>query len=335
MTDVLHGTDDAIMPQATSIPSRACPHRRAVQRVRYRDLDVAGPGPVGELPRSRAMQRTGWPARRAVRGPAARRCTQMPRQQDSATALVRASAALRERFDQVAVPRRSQRLALREERPDTAVTAESARWSSFALRADGSWRSAATARRWTSSRASGSAMASSSQVRSRADRKTHILSVPSSSRLETNPADWRTPCRIELCIRGVAGSQVGAQPGMSTVFAALPAARRANQLRRRGWSSRAAGDKRDIRMPAPAATAASGRLRRVGGRGRRAHDHLRSPGVGLLCRVAVLRARLRPRCQGADGQYHPPPVRGPQAGDRLVAQLHLERRAAGRPIRVK
>ena len=162
-------------------------------------------------------------------------------------------------------------------------------------------------------------------------RKPHILSVPSSSRLETNPADWRTPCRIELCIRGVAGSQVGAQPGMSTVFAALPAARRANQLRRRGWSSRAAGDKRDIRMPAPAATAASAGLAGVGGRGRRAHDHLRSPGVGLLCRVAVLRARLRPRCQGADGQYHPPPVRGPQAGDRLVAQLHLERRAAWPP----
>ena len=34
------------------------------------------------------------------------------------------------------------------ERPDTAVTAESARRSSFAVWADGSWRSAATARRW-------------------------------------------------------------------------------------------------------------------------------------------------------------------------------------------
>src|SRR5690242_21190165 len=81
----------------------------------------------------------------------------------------------------LAVPRRSQCLALREERPDTAVTAESARRSNFALRADGSWRSAATATRWTSSRASGSAMVSSSQVRSRADSKTHMLSVPSSS----------------------------------------------------------------------------------------------------------------------------------------------------------
>jgi len=41
---------------------------------------------------------------------------------------------------------------------------------------------------WTSNRASGSAMASSSQVRSRADRKTHMLSVPSpSSRPEARP----------------------------------------------------------------------------------------------------------------------------------------------------
>jgi hypothetical protein len=83
---------------------------------------------------------------------------------------------------------RSQLLALCEERPDTAVTAESARRSSFAVWADGSWRSAATARRWTSSRASGSAIASSSQVRNRADRKTHMLSVPSSStRREAGP----------------------------------------------------------------------------------------------------------------------------------------------------
>jgi hypothetical protein len=65
----------------------------------------------------------------------------------------------------LAVPGRSQCLALREARPDTAVIAESARRSSFALRADASRRSVATARRWTSSRASGSAMASSSQVR--------------------------------------------------------------------------------------------------------------------------------------------------------------------------
>jgi len=102
----------------------------------------------------------------------------------------------------LAVPRRSQRLALREERLDTAPTAESARLSSFAVRVDGSWRSVATARRWTSSRASGSAMASSSQIRSRADRKTHMLNVPSSA---------------------------SRKPGMSQyVFAALPAARRAN-----------------------------------------------------------------------------------------------------------
>ena len=55
------------------------------------------------------------------------------------------------------------------------------------MRAVSSRRSAATARRWTSSRASGNAMASSSQVRSRADRKTHMLSIPSSSHLETGP----------------------------------------------------------------------------------------------------------------------------------------------------
>jgi hypothetical protein len=110
------------------------------------------------------------------------------------------------RFGQLAVPRRSQFLALREERPDTAVTAESARRSSFALRAAGSRRSAATARRWTSSRASGSAMASSSQVRSRADRKTHMFSVPSSSRLAASPAArrliGRLHHRLELCISG-------------------------------------------------------------------------------------------------------------------------------------
>jgi len=88
---------------------------------------------------------------------------------------------------QLAAPLRSQRLTLREERPDTAVTAESARRSNLALRADGSWRSAATATRWTSSRASGNAMASSSHVRNRADRKTHMLNVPSSSRLQTSP----------------------------------------------------------------------------------------------------------------------------------------------------
>ena len=124
-----------------------------------------------------------------------------PRWQGNATAMARPNQALRETIRHLAVTRRSQRLALREERLAlreerlalreerlaTAPTAESAWRSSFAVRADGSWRSVATARRWTSSRASGSAMASSSQVRSRADRKAHILSVPSLPRLEAGP----------------------------------------------------------------------------------------------------------------------------------------------------
>jgi len=74
-------------------------------------------------------------------------------------------------------PRGSQCLARRAVRRDTAVTAESARWSSRAERA--SRRSAARARRWTRNRASGSAMTISSHLRSLTDRKTHISSVPS------------------------------------------------------------------------------------------------------------------------------------------------------------
>ncbi len=82
-----------------------------------------------------------------------------------------------------------QRLDPRAVRRATAVTAESARWSSLAERA--SWRSAATARRWTSNRASGSAMAISSHLRSLTDRKTHMFSVPS-SQLAGQP---QTACR--------------------------------------------------------------------------------------------------------------------------------------------
>jgi hypothetical protein len=117
-----------------------------------------------------------------------------------------------QRSAQLTVPRQSQRVALREKRPDTAVTAESAWWSSFAVRADGTRRSAPTARRRTSSRASGSAMASSSQVRSRADRKTHMLSVPSSSRLEAaQPADGLRDffTALSCTLGGVADSQLG------------------------------------------------------------------------------------------------------------------------------
>jgi hypothetical protein len=61
-------------------------------------------------------------------------------------------------------------------------------------------------------------MASSSHVRTRADRKTHILSVPSSSpRLAASPAArrliGRLHHRLELCISGAAGSRVGRTAG--------------------------------------------------------------------------------------------------------------------------
>src|SRR6266550_3221300 len=82
------------------------------------------------------------------------------------------------RSGRLAVLAVSQRLAPRAVRRDTAVTAEPARCSSLAGRA--SRRSAARARRWTRNRASGSAMTISSHLRSRADRKTHISSVPPS-----------------------------------------------------------------------------------------------------------------------------------------------------------
>jgi len=138
------------------------------------------------------------------------------------------------RYGHLAVPRRSQRLALREECPDTAVTAESARRSNLALRADGSWRAAATATRWTSSRASGNAMASSSQVRSRPDRKTHMLSVPSSSsRLETNPeppgGQLAGPVTALSCASAaLSAARFAHSRACLIVFAALPATRLAN-----------------------------------------------------------------------------------------------------------
>ena len=134
----------------------------------------------------------------------------------------------------LAVPVRSPRLAPREARPDTAVRAESARWSSFAVRADGSCRSAAMATPWTSSRASGSAMASSSQVRSRADRKTHMLSVPSSSsRLEAGPwlpgADVQDFCRLSCAsVVSPVARQAHSRACLSCLRG-LPAARRANR----------------------------------------------------------------------------------------------------------
>jgi hypothetical protein len=74
------------------------------------------------------------------------------------------------------------RSALRAVRRDTAVTAESAWRSAFAVRVAGSRRPAATARRCTSARVSGRAMASSSHSRRRREKNAHILRVPSSSR---------------------------------------------------------------------------------------------------------------------------------------------------------
>jgi hypothetical protein len=73
------------------------------------------------------------------------------------------------------------RPALRAARRDTAVTAESAWDSVLAVRVDGSRRPAASARRWTSARISGRAMASSSHIRSRLEKNAHMLRVPSSS----------------------------------------------------------------------------------------------------------------------------------------------------------
>ena len=125
-------------------------------------------------------------------------------------------------------PSPCQRLARRETRPDTVVTAEPAWSSSLAARADGSRRSAATARRCTSSRASGSAMASSSQGLQPGEEKTHILSVLSSSRLAAGalggPAAYLLGFfRALRCAGGVAGSRA-----CPAVFAALPAAWRSD-----------------------------------------------------------------------------------------------------------
>ena len=125
-------------------------------------------------------------------------------------------------------PSPCQRLARRETRPDTVATAESAWSSSLAVRADGSRRSAATARRCTSSRASGSAMASSSQGLQPGEEKTHILSVLSSSRLAAGalggPAAYLLGFfRALRCAAGDAGSRA-----CPAVFAARPAARRSD-----------------------------------------------------------------------------------------------------------
>jgi Type I phosphodiesterase / nucleotide pyrophosphatase len=73
------------------------------------------------------------------------------------------------------------RSALRAARRDTAVTVESAWCSAFAVRVDGSRRSAASARRCTSARVSGRAIASSSHIRRRLEKNAHMFRIPSSS----------------------------------------------------------------------------------------------------------------------------------------------------------
>ena len=80
-------------------------------------------------------------------------------------------------------------------------------------------------------------MASSSHVRSRADRKTHMLSVPSFSRLEAGP--WRpalmrgTSYRTDHCMSCASVALPTARLAHSragpVLFAALPAAWRANR----------------------------------------------------------------------------------------------------------
>ncbi|MGH3299544.1 MAG: hypothetical protein ACRDP7_47940, partial [Trebonia sp.] len=73
------------------------------------------------------------------------------------------------------------RSALRAARLETAVTVESARTSVLAVQVDGSRRSAASARRWTSARVNGRAMASNSHVRRRLEKNAHMIEVPSSA----------------------------------------------------------------------------------------------------------------------------------------------------------
>ena len=127
-------------------------------------------------------------------------------------------------------PSPCQRLTRRETRPDTVVTAEPAWSSSLAARADGSRRSAATARRCTSSRASGSAMASSSLGLQPGEEKNPHTQRPFF--LPPGRQGPRRPCslfcgascqRALRCAVGVAGSRA-----CPAVFAALPAAPRSN-----------------------------------------------------------------------------------------------------------
>ena len=129
------------------------------------------------------------------------------------------------------VPRRRRRTAARER---TSGDVKRARRRHVERRRSGEGEegggggkggSVATARRWTSSRASGSAMASSSQVRSRADRKTHMFSVPSSSRLEAGPWQPGADVRDFLLHRAVHQWRCR-QPGWRTAGYVLLSSRR-------------------------------------------------------------------------------------------------------------
>ena len=84
---------------------------------------------------------------------------------------------------------------LRAARRDTEVTAESARCSDLAVRVDGSRRSATSARRCTSVRVSGRAMASSSHMRRRLEKNAHML---------RSLRCLRRSLRYPLCLRLIA-----------------------------------------------------------------------------------------------------------------------------------
>jgi hypothetical protein len=126
-----------------------------------------------------------------------------------------------------------QRAALPEARRDTVVTAESAWRSALAVRAVGSRRSAASARRWTSTRVSGNAMASSIHMRSRLDRNIHMRSVlPVAASKAARPARGLIGQRADRG-RQFAGNGHAARyafrAGLPAASVLLPAVQRCNR----------------------------------------------------------------------------------------------------------
>jgi hypothetical protein len=125
------------------------------------------------------------------------------------------------------------------------VTAGPARRNNLAARADESRRSAAAARRWTSSRASGTAITGSSHVRSRADTKPPKLSIPSPPAWKPGTAPRRRHAglltALSSAFSGVAASHAGARPARPIVFAAPR-----RSPRRTGSSHALRGDEHDI-----------------------------------------------------------------------------------------